>query len=101
MEYLKPFTYEELCELGKEELSQTFWLEKRKGLECNVYQAKIAAIENYCLPVEYDIHEFKAFCIRVLPNTDIKQTSGLYNTEWRLWPSQPSIEESRRAPWRT
>ena len=83
------------------------WLEYIDG-NTGVRDVCPVIVSSLCIPHEYLYADFdKIDKVRVSMlslnrnkiETPIERDLMFYNITWRLWPSQPSVEESRAAPW--
>lgn len=92
---LKPMTPNDLMDILKDlRIGEPIWLEQKNDSMCDVYPARIVGIETI-----YPPHDVNRLILWIPPNEEIYGIMFSYNKTWRLWPSQPSVEESRAAPW--
>lgn len=98
MAALEPLT---LYEAAFTEIGRHYWLECLQDGVCNVKTISTFGYKQYTI---YTIGYEAPWALQISFTGDaqactfyLKSTN--YNKTWRLWRSQPSIEESRAAPW--
>lgn len=93
----RPLTAEEAAYT---QYGSPLWLEEKRGMLCDV---RFVRTWGYCQKGDLHWALQMDFSESTTPNAcsawSMALSSVEYNKTWRLWPSQPSVEESRAVPW--